>query len=85
MSRAIIRSIWQNGSNVGWLYLGSNGVRYIQLNFSTQAGVSLGVTLFGIVGVSVASGTYSNIGPWNGSLPTGGGVQRCESGGAQLA
>lgn len=80
-----INSIWQDGSEVGWLYLGSNGVRYIQLNYSTQAGVSLGGTLFGIVGISVSTGSYSNIRPWRGSLPAGSATQKCESGGAQLA
>jgi hypothetical protein len=79
-----INSIWQNGSEVGWLYLGSNGTRYIQANYSTQAGVSWGLS-FGFASASVAPGTYGPIKQWGGGLPPGSAVQKCESNGGQLA
>jgi len=78
-----INSIWQNGAEVGWIYLGNNGVRYYQANYSTKAGVNFGVSI-GFASASIQPGTYSNIKQWTGSLPSGSGVQKCESDGKQL-
>ena len=78
-----INSIWQNGAEVGWIYLGNNGVRYYQANYSTKAGVKFGISI-GFASASIQPGTYSNIEQWTGSLPSGSGVQKCESEGQQL-
>ena len=78
-----INSIWQGGAEVGWMYLGSDNVRYYQANYSSQAGVSFGLSL-GFAGGSVGNGAYSAIKPWTGGLPAGSAVQKCESQGKQL-
>lgn len=79
-----INSLWQGGTEVGWMYLADDGKRYMQFNYATQAGKSLGVS-WGFGNFSVSSpGGYSDIRVWTGGLPSGTAVQKCESQGATL-
>jgi hypothetical protein len=81
---ADINAIWQGPTEVGWMYLGTNGDRYIQANYQTQAGynwsLSVGFASFG----SSTPGGYSSVDPWGGKLPRGSRVVNCFQAGKTL-
>jgi len=85
-----MNSLWVDGSNAGWLYLGSDGNTYIQYNFANKASFSFGVSI-GIVSVgSSTPGGYSSIYRYNGdtgatgSAPPGTQVEKCFQQGQSL-
>jgi hypothetical protein len=63
-----INAIWNGNKVAGWVYLGSDGREYYQLNFQNEAGRSIGVQ-WGIfsAGVSFPSG-YSGYYPYDPSM-----------------
>jgi hypothetical protein len=92
-----INAIWNGNKVAGWVYLGSDGKEYFQLNFANEAGRSLGVT-WGVfsVGITPPSG-YSGYYPYDPSMLTttgmpfdprnalfGAKVVKCFKGGKQL-
>ena len=76
-----MNSLWQNQSKYGWLYQGKDGNRYVQLDLSSAAGKALAGDFFKIDG-TIRS--YSKVKLWNGSVPAGTGVHRCETRGLLL-
>lgn len=64
-----INSLWADGTESGWLYLGSDGQTYIQYNYADQAVWSWAVS------IGIASGGASTPGGYSGiMLYKGGGV-----------
>ena len=80
-----MNSLWLSNTDYGRLYQGGDGNRYVQLNYADQTGKSLGGSFFGIGAVLNSPGGYSGIQRWDGSLPPGTQVQRCETKGGILA
>jgi hypothetical protein len=84
---ADINALWNGNKVEGWMYLGDDGNRYVQKNYSNQSGVqwsiSIGEAVQGGVGVS-SPGAYSGITPWNGQFPPGTSVRKCFVKGKQL-
>lgn len=72
-----INSLWVNGRETGWLYLGSDGKTYIQYNYQDQAVWSWAVSIGIASGGASTPGGYSSIMPYNGGSVTNvaGGVQ----------
>ncbi len=82
---ADINALWNGNKVAGWMYKGDNGTRFVQMNYSNQAGVSLSVTWgIGTIGVSTPGG-YSGVSKWNGGLPPGTRLKKCFNGGSTLA
>ena len=88
-----INNVWNRagaptgGQTAGWLYLGSNGVRYFQSAFQNQALWAGGFTapFFGAFGLSVTqAGGYGCVIPWTSSFPVSAFAVKCESQGATL-
>lgn len=93
MSIVDINGVWNRagaptgGQTAGWLYLGSDGVKYFQPNFQNQAiwGGSLSIPFLGAFGISVSQpGGYGAVKPWSGGFPPGAFALKCESRGATL-
>ena len=84
-SIADMNAIWNGNKVVGWMYRGDNGQRYVQMNYSNSAGVSVAGD-FGFVSAGVSQpGGYSEIKKWNGSLPPGSRLKKCFTGGSVFA
>jgi hypothetical protein len=82
---ADINAIYNGNKVAGWMYLGDDGHRYLQLNYANQAGYSIGVDLK-LLSPGVSSpGGYSAVTLWNGQLPPGSRLNRCWSKGKVLA
>lgn len=79
-----INSVWNGNTEVGCLYLGSDGRIYAQVNYATQMGVSFGVSIgFASVGGS-SPGGYSGVNLWDGAVPHGYQFRACFSQGRIL-
>lgn len=76
-----MNSLWRNKSNYGWLYQGGDGNRYVQLDLTSSDGKTLAADFFQTEGTV---GSYTRVKVWNGSVPTGTDVHRCETRGALL-
>jgi hypothetical protein len=84
-SVADINALWNGNKVEGWMYLGDDKTRFIQLNYQNQAGQN-GAVSIGIASGGVSSpGGYSGIYKWNGRLPPGTRVKKCFTRGSQLA
>ncbi len=84
-----INSLWTTSDGmtheVGWIYQGNNGARYIQGDLTSSWGVNFSVSA-GLISAGVSSpGTYTPIEHYSGNLPGGAGSAKCESQGGQLA
>lgn len=79
-----VNSLWQGSTNVGWLYLGSDGTRYIQANYATQTGINWAVSV-GILSVGGSTpGGYSGIDKYSGTKPPGTRNVKCFTKGQSL-
>jgi len=85
-----INALYSGHTEVGWLYFGADGVKYIQVNEATQAAYNWGVSssipvspIRGSFGDSSLSG-YGPVEPWNGSWKPGTRVYACFSQGQQF-
>lgn len=84
-SVADINAIWQGSLEVGWMYLGTNGKRYFQGNFSDTSVVSLTLGIYKTLGVSISQPSgYGPVVPWNGQLPPGSSLVPCFTQGRTL-
>ena len=85
-----INSLWETSNGVsyevGWIYLGSNGQKYIQGNLADQISVSFSVNVGLIsVGVTPSPGSYTGIKSYTpASLPSDVGAAKCESNGGAI-
>ena len=91
-----INSLWIGVPNAptgtgeyGWMYLGSDGNYYIQLNYANKIvwGGAIGVALgkfFNVGGSATSPSGYGNIFKWNGSLAPGSTPIKCEAKGQQF-
>ncbi len=79
-----INSLWNGNKNIGWMYKGSDGKRYVVMNFSNAAGVQWAVDIKVIAVGGSTPGGYSAVTPWNGRLPPGTRVVKCFSRGQML-
>jgi hypothetical protein len=60
-----INSVWGGTTNMGWVYIASDGNLYVQWNLATQVQKNFAIGL-GVVSAGVASaGGYTGISRWN--------------------
>lgn len=83
-----INSLWDGGREAGWMYLGDNGQRYVQFNYadaaSASAAFSAGFRQFGFSISNIPPSGYSGLTKWNGMLPPGTSLEKCETKGGTL-
>jgi hypothetical protein len=79
-----INVVMADGSVVGWMYMGSNGVRYYQPNYATQAAWNFNISLGIVSGGTSTPGGYGPVKPWTGQLPPGSRPLKCFTSGTTL-